>query len=97
MFIYFLLFYRGYALLVVKIDSLTSLGLRSLQKINDGGVYIKGNKNLCYHDIINWMRILNSTAQKRPRKHIDISGNRPTEECGEWGVDHLNFARCDGK
>ncbi|XP_030585690.1 receptor tyrosine-protein kinase erbB-3a isoform X2 [Archocentrus centrarchus] len=76
---------RGYALLVVKIQSLTSLGLRSLQKINDGGVYIKGNKNLCYHDIINWMRILNSTTQKRPKKHIDISENRPKEECAKEG------------
>uniref|UniRef100_A0A671X724 Receptor protein-tyrosine kinase n=1 Tax=Sparus aurata TaxID=8175 RepID=A0A671X724_SPAAU len=58
--------YKGYSLLVMKIPSLTSLGLRSLRKINDGGVYITGNKKLCYHDTVNWTRILSSRS--RPQR-----------------------------
>uniref|UniRef100_A0A3P9BQE5 receptor protein-tyrosine kinase n=1 Tax=Maylandia zebra TaxID=106582 RepID=A0A3P9BQE5_9CICH len=62
--------YKSYALMVVKINSLTSLGLRSLQNINDGAVYIKGNKNLCYHDTVNWTRLLGSRPQKLKEKHV---------------------------
>eukprot|EP00064_Thunnus_orientalis_P002181 superscaffoldBa00000153_g2188 len=76
--------YRGYALMVMKIPSLTSLGLRSLRKINDGSVYITGNKKLCYHDTVNWTRIFASSSrpqrQKR-QKHIDVKENRPRNEC----------------
>uniref|UniRef100_A0AAQ4RVT3 Receptor protein-tyrosine kinase n=1 Tax=Gasterosteus aculeatus aculeatus TaxID=481459 RepID=A0AAQ4RVT3_GASAC len=50
-------------LIVVVIPSLTSLGLRSLQKMNDGGVYITGNKKLCYQRTINWTRILTADDQ----------------------------------
>ncbi|XP_054639834.1 receptor tyrosine-protein kinase erbB-3-like [Dunckerocampus dactyliophorus] len=77
---------RGYSLLVMKIPSLTSLGLRSLQKINDGSVYITGNKNLCYHDTVNWTRILSSSSRpQRRQKYIDIKENRPRTECVEEG------------
>uniref|UniRef100_A0A8C2ZZD9 Receptor protein-tyrosine kinase n=1 Tax=Cyclopterus lumpus TaxID=8103 RepID=A0A8C2ZZD9_CYCLU len=54
---------QGYSLLVMKIRSLTSLGLRSLRKINDGGVYVTGNLELCYHDTVNWTRILTSVGE----------------------------------
>uniref|UniRef100_A0A669F8D7 Receptor protein-tyrosine kinase n=1 Tax=Oreochromis niloticus TaxID=8128 RepID=A0A669F8D7_ORENI len=70
----------NYALLVVKINSLTSLGLRSLQNINDGAVYIKGNKNLCYHDTVNWTRLLGSRPQKRS-KLLDVTDNQKKDEC----------------
>lgn len=70
--------------MVVKINSLTSLGLRSLQIINDGAVYIKGNKNLCYHDTVNWTRLLGSRPQKRS-KLLDVTDNQKKDECGEWG------------
>nr|XP_057910858.1 receptor tyrosine-protein kinase erbB-3-like isoform X2 [Doryrhamphus excisus] len=77
---------RGYSLLVMKIPSLTSLGLRSLQRINDGSVYITGNKNLCYHDTVNWTRILSSSSRpQRRQKYIDIKENRPRTECVEEG------------
>uniref|UniRef100_A0A3P8R4G6 receptor protein-tyrosine kinase n=1 Tax=Astatotilapia calliptera TaxID=8154 RepID=A0A3P8R4G6_ASTCA len=76
--------YKSYALMVVKINSLTSLGLRSLQNINDGAVYIKGNKNLCYHDTVNWTRLLGSRPQKRS-KLLDVTDNQKKGECGEWG------------
>ncbi|XP_039884701.1 receptor tyrosine-protein kinase erbB-3-like isoform X2 [Simochromis diagramma] len=71
---------RSYALLVVKINSLTSLGLRSLQNINDGAVYIKGNKNLCYHDTVNWTRLLGSRPQKRS-KLLVMANNQKKGEC----------------
>uniref|UniRef100_A0A3Q1ASB0 Receptor protein-tyrosine kinase n=1 Tax=Amphiprion ocellaris TaxID=80972 RepID=A0A3Q1ASB0_AMPOC len=61
-------FFKGYSLLVMKIKSLKSLGLRSLRKINDGGVYITGNKKLCYHNTVNWTRILSSSS--RPQRRI---------------------------
>ncbi|XP_063330258.1 receptor tyrosine-protein kinase erbB-3a [Pelmatolapia mariae] len=72
--------YKSYALMVVKINSLTSLGLRSLQNINDGAVYIKGNKNLCYHDTVNWTRLLGSRPQKRSRL-LDVTDNQKKDEC----------------
>ncbi|CAJ1051062.1 receptor tyrosine-protein kinase erbB-3a isoform X1 [Xyrichtys novacula] len=78
--------FRGYSLLVMKIPSLTSLGLRSLKKINDGGVYITGNKKLCYHDTINWTRILSSSSRpQRRQKHIDLKDNRPNKQCVDEG------------
>uniref|UniRef100_A0A8C7YIU1 Receptor protein-tyrosine kinase n=1 Tax=Oryzias sinensis TaxID=183150 RepID=A0A8C7YIU1_9TELE len=52
--------YKGYSLMVMKIKSLSSLGFRSLQKVNDGVVYITGNKKLCYQDTVNWTRIINN-------------------------------------
>ncbi|XP_036957538.1 receptor tyrosine-protein kinase erbB-3a [Acanthopagrus latus] len=77
---------RGYSLLVMKIPSLTSLGLRSLRKINDGGVYITGNKKLCYHDTVNWTRILSSGSRpQRRQKHIDVRDNRPRNQCVNEG------------
>uniref|UniRef100_A0A673WUZ9 Receptor protein-tyrosine kinase n=1 Tax=Salmo trutta TaxID=8032 RepID=A0A673WUZ9_SALTR len=55
--------YRGYALLVMRIPSLTYLGLRSLQSINDGGVYITGNRKLCYQHTVNWTRHFSSSSR----------------------------------
>lgn len=78
--------FKGYSLLVMKIPSLTSLRLRSLKKINAGGVYITGNKKLCYHDAVNWTRILSSSSRsQRRQKHIDIKDNRPRSQCVEEG------------
>lgn len=82
----FLLYFRAYSLLVMRSTTLTSLGLRSLQNINDGGVYITGNKKLCYHDTVNWTRILSSGSRpQRRQKHLDIKDNAPSNQCGEWG------------
>ncbi|XP_076613307.1 receptor tyrosine-protein kinase erbB-3a isoform X1 [Chaetodon auriga] len=77
---------RGYSLMVVKIPSLTSLGLRSLRKINDGGVYITGNKKLCYHNTVNWTRILTGGSRpQRRQKDKDVKDNRPTAQCVSEG------------
>lgn len=72
---------RLYSLMVIGSESLTSLGLRSLRRINDGAVYITGNKKLCYLDTINWSRIINSGSRRRQRN--DVKENRPVSECGE--------------
>ncbi|MEQ2168505.1 hypothetical protein GOODEAATRI_015194 [Goodea atripinnis] len=66
----------------MRINSLTSLGLRSLQRINDGGIYITGNKKLCYHNTVNWSRILSTSSRPQRRlKDLIIKDNRPREEC----------------
>ncbi|CAB1315031.1 unnamed protein product [Coregonus sp. 'balchen'] len=78
--------YRGYSLLVMRIPSLTSLGLRSLQSINDGGVYITGNRKLCYHHTVNWTRLFSSSSRpQRHQKNIDVKDNRPQSQCVEEG------------
>lgn len=77
---------RAYALMVMRIPSLTSLGLRSLRKINDGNVYITGNPKLCYHDTVNWTRILSSSSRpQRRQKQIDMKDNRPRDQCVSEG------------
>ncbi|XP_037627238.1 receptor tyrosine-protein kinase erbB-3a isoform X2 [Sebastes umbrosus] len=78
--------YKGYSLLVMRIQSLTSLGLRSLRNINDGGIYITGNKKLCYHNTVNWTRILTSgSLTQRRHKRIDMKQNRPRDQCESEG------------
>lgn len=73
---------RSYSLMVMRIPSLTSLGLRSLRRINDGAVYITGNKKLCYHHTINWAHIFNSSSRpQRRQKQIDIKDNCSPEKC----------------
>ncbi|XP_016089139.1 receptor tyrosine-protein kinase erbB-3-like [Sinocyclocheilus grahami] len=78
--------YRGYSLLVMKIPTLKSLDLRSLKRIGDGGIYITGNKQLCYHHTVNWTRLFGSgpRAQRR-QKPLDIKDNHPQEQCIEEG------------
>ncbi|XP_056158078.1 receptor tyrosine-protein kinase erbB-3-like [Lampris incognitus] len=74
---------RGYSLLVMKSPSLTSLGLRSLRRINDGGVYITGNKLLCYHNTVNWTRLFSSSGSRpqQRQKIIDVKNNRSPNRC----------------
>ncbi|XP_016322050.1 receptor tyrosine-protein kinase erbB-3-like isoform X5 [Sinocyclocheilus anshuiensis] len=70
---------RPFSLLVMKIPSLTSLGLRSLREISDGSVYITQNKNLCYHHTVNWTQIVTSNCDN------DIKDNKPQIKCEEEG------------
>ncbi|CAL8339089.1 unnamed protein product [Merluccius merluccius] len=78
--------YRGYALLVMRIPSLTSLGLRSLRRINDGGVYITRNPKLCYQDKVNWTSLFSGNSrQLRRTKNIDIRDNRARSQCVKDG------------
>uniref|UniRef100_A0A672TBG8 receptor protein-tyrosine kinase n=1 Tax=Sinocyclocheilus grahami TaxID=75366 RepID=A0A672TBG8_SINGR len=82
--------YRGYSLLVMKIPTLKSLDLRSLKRIGDGGIYITGNKQLCYHHTVNWTRLFGSgpRAQRR-QKPLDIKDNHPQEQCKGHVCDPL--------
>uniref|UniRef100_A0A4W5NME0 receptor protein-tyrosine kinase n=1 Tax=Hucho hucho TaxID=62062 RepID=A0A4W5NME0_9TELE len=78
--------FRGYSLLVMRVPSLTSLGLRSLRRINDGGVYITGNRKLCYHHTVNWTRLFSSSSRpQRRQKNIDVKENRLQSQCVEEG------------
>ncbi|XP_062321423.1 receptor tyrosine-protein kinase erbB-3a [Osmerus eperlanus] len=87
---------RGYSLLVMRIPTLTSLGLRSLHRINDGGVYITGNSQLCYHDTVNWTRLFNSSSRPmRRHKNIDIKENQPQINCVAEG--HVCDALCSSE
>ncbi|KAJ8260136.1 hypothetical protein GJAV_G00177460 [Gymnothorax javanicus] len=72
---------RGYSLLVMKLSSLTSLGLRSLKEISDGSVYISGNKKLCYHHTVNWTQLFSSGRTQRRQDTRGIKVNRPQSEC----------------
>uniref|UniRef100_A0A8C5CQQ6 Receptor protein-tyrosine kinase n=1 Tax=Gadus morhua TaxID=8049 RepID=A0A8C5CQQ6_GADMO len=78
--------YKGYALLVIGIKSLTSLGLRSLRKINDGGVYITRNQKLCYQENVNWTRLSPKSSRPRGRmKNIDVKENGARARCVKEG------------
>lgn len=65
--------------MVMHIPSLTSMGLRSLQEINDGSVYISQNVNLCYHHTVNWTQLFRG----RSVRVNNLSNNKPLVECGE--------------
>lgn len=75
--IHFILSIRPFSLLVMKISSLTSLGLHSLHEISDGSVYITQNKNLCYHHTIDWSQIVTGNRDN------DIKDNKPQIKCGK--------------
>ena len=69
---------------MIGIKSLTSLGLRSLRKINDGGVYITRNQKLCYQENVNWTRLSPKSSRPRGRmKNIDVKENGARARCGE--------------
>uniref|UniRef100_A0A8B9LYI3 Receptor protein-tyrosine kinase n=1 Tax=Astyanax mexicanus TaxID=7994 RepID=A0A8B9LYI3_ASTMX len=78
--------YKGYALLVMRIPTLKSLGLQSLKKISDGGIYITGNSQLCYHHTVNWTRLFGTGARaQRQQKSLDIKENHLRDECIKEG------------
>lgn len=76
---------RPFSLLVMKIPSLTSLGLRSLREISDGSVYISNNVNLCYHHTVDWIQIFTGSRRQRRRNNNDIKENKPQDQCEAEG------------
>uniref|UniRef100_A0A667WJI4 receptor protein-tyrosine kinase n=1 Tax=Myripristis murdjan TaxID=586833 RepID=A0A667WJI4_9TELE len=76
-----ILFHRRFSLIVMRIPTLTSLGLRSLREISDGSVYISQNPNLCYHHTVRWAQLFRGTRAR----NNEIKDNRPQAECGEPG------------
>lgn len=70
---------RRFSLMVMRIPTLASLGLRSLREISDGSVYISQNARLCYHHTVNWTQLFRG---RRVRAN-SLSNNRPPAECGK--------------
>lgn len=64
--------------MVMRIPTLTSLGLRSLREISDGSVYISQNAHLCYHHTVNWTQLFRGN---RVRAN-SLNNNRLMAECG---------------
>ncbi|XP_051962113.1 receptor tyrosine-protein kinase erbB-3-like [Xyrauchen texanus] len=77
--------HKPFSLLVMKIPSLTSLGLSSLHEISDGSVYISNNINLCYHHTIDWSHIFTGSSRQRRRNNNDIKDNKPQSQCEAEG------------
>ncbi|KAM6925620.1 receptor tyrosine-protein kinase erbB-3b [Xenentodon cancila] len=69
--------YKRFSLMVMRIPTLTSLGLRSLREISDGSVYISQNTNLCYHHTVNWTQLFRG---RRVRVN-SLSNNKPLADC----------------
>uniref|UniRef100_A0A8C9W6A1 Receptor protein-tyrosine kinase n=1 Tax=Scleropages formosus TaxID=113540 RepID=A0A8C9W6A1_SCLFO len=76
--------YNGFSLVVMRLPSLTSLGLRSLCEINDGSVYVSDNKMLCYQHTVNWTQLFAGT--RRNRRHVTVANNRPQQEFEEGHI-----------
>ncbi|XP_035015745.2 receptor tyrosine-protein kinase erbB-3b [Hippoglossus stenolepis] len=68
---------KRFSLMVMRIPTLTSLGLRSLREISDGSVYISQNVKLCYYHTVNWTQLFIG----RKVRVDNIINNRPLAEC----------------
>uniref|UniRef100_A0A3P9INS5 Receptor protein-tyrosine kinase n=1 Tax=Oryzias latipes TaxID=8090 RepID=A0A3P9INS5_ORYLA len=69
--------HKRFSLMVMRIPTLTSLGLRSLREISDGSVYISQNANLCYHHTVDWTQLFRG---HRVRVN-SLNNNKPLTEC----------------
>uniref|UniRef100_A0A3B4GPK5 Receptor protein-tyrosine kinase n=1 Tax=Pundamilia nyererei TaxID=303518 RepID=A0A3B4GPK5_9CICH len=69
--------YNHFSLTVMRVPTLTSLGLHSLKEISDGSMYISLNSNLCYHHTVNWTKLFRG---RRVRGN-NLSNNKPLAEC----------------
>lgn len=69
------------SLYIVK-SSLKSLGLRSLKKINSGGVAILENKDLCFTDGIDWSQIKSQLNEHSTY----IQNNKNSSDCVNEGL-----------
>ncbi|CAM9947244.1 unnamed protein product [Bubo scandiacus] len=73
------LYNRGFSLLIMKNENVTSLGLRSLREVSAGRVYITENRRLCYLHTVQW------GALSRRRADLDIRNNKPRSKCQQEG------------
>ncbi|XP_066064943.1 LOW QUALITY PROTEIN: receptor tyrosine-protein kinase erbB-3 [Chamaea fasciata] len=73
------LYNRGFSLLIMKNENVTSLGLRSLREVSAGRVYITENRRLCFLHTVSW------AALRRSRADLDIRNNRPRSKCQQEG------------
>ncbi|KPM07575.1 epidermal growth factor receptor-like protein 2 [Sarcoptes scabiei] len=68
------------AIYIVK-TSLTSLGLRSLKRVDFGSVAILENKHLCFASKIAWKKVMNSLSH-----HILMQSNRDEAKCSKYFI-----------
>lgn len=71
------LYYEKYAMYVVGNYHMTSLGLKSLRKVQRGAIGFKDNRNLCYGRGIPF-------KQKYQVMDAMWKENMPDRECGEF-------------
>lgn len=93
-YLHFYFFIRPFSLLVMKVDSLTSLGLSSLREISDGSVYISNNTHLCYQHTVKWQQIFTGSQIKRRRQLNDIKFNKLPSQCGKKKSDRVLLLFC---
>ncbi|XP_028288363.1 melanoma receptor tyrosine-protein kinase-like isoform X2 [Parambassis ranga] len=66
-----------YSVVVVKVQHLLWLGLRSLKEVSDGNVILKDNTALCYTQSEQWTRLFRSHHHQR----VTLSNNNPPGVC----------------
>uniref|UniRef100_A0A8C3BZD6 receptor protein-tyrosine kinase n=1 Tax=Cairina moschata TaxID=8855 RepID=A0A8C3BZD6_CAIMO len=74
---------RGFSLLIMKNENVTSLGLRSLREVSAGRVYITENRRLCYLHTVQW-----AALSRRPPFPAEQEGKVCDPLCsadGCWG------------
>ncbi|XP_013134628.1 PREDICTED: insulin-like receptor [Papilio polytes] len=69
--------FKDYAIVVFDCQDLESLGLRSLTRVERGGVRIQQNDQLCYTNTVDWSRIVADGDD-----NILIRSNYDTRLCG---------------
>ncbi|XP_038642460.1 receptor tyrosine-protein kinase erbB-4-like isoform X1 [Scyliorhinus canicula] len=72
------LYNRGFSLMIMKLQQVTSLGFRSLKEIGAGHVYVAFNKLLCYYDTLNWTALY---RRRTPALVATIKKNKAAETC----------------
>uniref|UniRef100_A0A8C6LUT3 receptor protein-tyrosine kinase n=1 Tax=Nothobranchius furzeri TaxID=105023 RepID=A0A8C6LUT3_NOTFU len=98
---------RAYSLVVVNVNHLRWLGLRSLKEISASNVMVKKNCSLCFIQTVNWTRLFRSKAQTNTTSRSTcrescVMGPTCHHQCSEdgcWGpgpdmcVSCLHFNR----
>ncbi|KAE8293466.1 Receptor tyrosine-protein kinase erbB-3 [Larimichthys crocea] len=82
--------YKRFSLMVMRIPTLTSLGLRSLREISDGSVYISQNANLCYHHTVNWSQLFRG-RRVRLQKVMYVIHCVQTQAAGAQGPTNVSL------
>ncbi|XP_035661662.1 epidermal growth factor receptor-like [Branchiostoma floridae] len=96
--------YNQYSLVIYQ-TSLESLGLTSLQQVNNGKVNIQKNRDLCYNveDVV-WNRILKNPAEQerqinrnKKKTKCVVEGRTCSDQCnsdGCWGFEASQCIKC---
>uniref|UniRef100_A0A3B4GUT4 Receptor protein-tyrosine kinase n=1 Tax=Pundamilia nyererei TaxID=303518 RepID=A0A3B4GUT4_9CICH len=77
--------YNHFSLTVMRVPTLTSLGLHSLKEISDGSMYISLNSNLCYHHTVNWTKLFRGRRHIKLRIHYFAEGHVCDPLCSDAG------------